>query len=159
VKFCSELLTSRRLPISMGTLEQIVAKSSARYVSFETNLDLMPGWREWSILLRRRARPRLVCTSLGAFNVPLFFRDARFRTPADSIGEALFPVPLCEGKAHVGSIPGRFVLGLQSGFRSGVSRLPWDHDFCSGRTSPERERVGAPHAEMSGMRADGVADR
>jgi hypothetical protein len=63
----------------MSNLEQIVAKSAARYVSFETNLDLMPGWRECSILLRHHARPCLVCTSLGAFNVPLFFRDARFR--------------------------------------------------------------------------------
>ena len=41
-------------------------------MSFETNLDLMPGGRECSILLRHHLRPCLVCTSLGVFNVPLF---------------------------------------------------------------------------------------
>jgi hypothetical protein len=56
----------------MSNLEQIVAKSAARYVSFETNLDLMPGWRECSILLRHHPRPCLVCTSLGVFNVRFF---------------------------------------------------------------------------------------
>ena len=64
-------------------------------------------------------------------------------------------MPLCGARARVGSISAGFVLGIQSRFRNGMSRLQRGHDCCAGRTSPERQWVGAPHSKMSGMRSDG----
>jgi hypothetical protein len=69
------------------------------------------------------------CATAGVLNVPPLpptpDPGPRLVAPAG----IFFPVPLCEGKAHVGSIHVRPALGVQSRFRSGMSRLPRGHDF------------------------------
>jgi hypothetical protein len=93
------------------------------------------------------ARSCLICTTPDVLNDPQC-ADARCRAPADSTGRGLFPGAVVHREAHVGSTHVGFCTGRPKPFSEWHVPIARASGPCSGRTSPARESVGTPHAEM-----------